>query len=433
MSLQPSRQPIFPQMGRSKLPSGWERVDQALEALKAGPPETVPRTPLARLEALRKSLGPLWGGRAAEVLELRPRAVAKFARADEVLLVRRPLEQATALGVARARAARIVARLGPGAGVLDATAGLGADACALAAAELAVVAGELDPELIPLLRHNLGLVDAAARVVRADAARPAVRADVFLADPDRRDGAGRRQGHPESWSPPLSVLLGAAGRFRAACLELAAGTKPAFDLELPAAHSLSWTSLAGELKELTLWCGELAGEERREARVLAPDGSEACLEGRADRPVPRAAPVDPAAGSAPWWIGELDPAVLQSGLAGALLGTPPLAGAGLGFLGEDAGYIAGAELPPSPFYRRFRVLGSAPLDRKRVRRLLAEHDVGPLTVKKRALSEGSRELERRLRGTGRHPGLIVATALPEGRRAFLVEAVEDRDSILPAP
>jgi hypothetical protein len=131
------------------------------------------------------------------------------------------------------------------------------------------------------------------------------------------------------------------------------------------------------------------------------------------------AALDPEAARAVRWIAEPDPAVVRSGLLGLLARRE-----GLAPLGPRLAYLGGAHAPRSPLVSGYRVLGSAPLDRRRVRALLAAHGVGPLTVKKRGHPDPADALARRLRGAGEAPGLLVVARLARGHHAFLVEPAD---------
>ena len=349
--------------------------------------------------------------RAAELHELRARAKRRLGDDRLGFLTRKGVEQASALPVARSRARRIASRAGAGI-VLDATCGVGSDALALLDAGLACVAADRDWTALRCARANLVRAGHAGRVVLADALRPAVRAEWLVADPDRRAG-GARSRDPERASPPLGRLLAVARRFRGACVKL----PPAFDPgplegELEGA-SWQWVSSGGELAEVALWLGELAGPARREALALGPRGEESRLSG----PLATVAPLEPDAARRVAWLAEPDPAVIRSGLVGRLaadVGMAPLA-PGIAYLGGDA-------RPSSPLLRAWRVLGTAPLDRRRVRELLRQHDVGPLTVKKRGHPDPAAALERRLRGPGSRRGLLAVTRLERGHLALLLAA-----------
>ena len=334
-------------------------------------------------------------------------------------LTEKGLQQASAELVARWRAQRIVERA-PNGVVLDATCGIGADSCALGLAGARVVSADLDPESACFARANLEHHGLRAEVLRADANAPAARADLLLLDPDRRS-AGRRDLDPERWSPPLSRALELAARFSGACLKLAPGLDAQLLVEAERAHleatrprRREWLSRAGELVELCLWTGELAGPDpaERQATRLDADGRVHVLRGAPGSI--QALTTDEAADIR--WLADPDPAVIRAGLLEVLA-----AQHGLAPLASRIAYLGGATRPASPFLRVWRVLGSAALDPRRVRALLAEHAVGPVQVRKRGHPDRPEALERRFRGRGPRRGELVIARLERGHRAFLVE------------
>ena len=406
----------------AKKPLSSQVVD-ALAALEPG------LDPLQAVERLRRLLAPEEARAAALLLELRARAEGKLANASELFLTRKGLEQATDYRVAALRAATIAER-GGGRWVFDATAGVGSDTRALAAIGLRVLGSDLDPETARCAAANLGL-DLDVVILRADALGPPLRdpsGGLLVLDPDRRPpgakqihGAGVRAGHPDRWSPPLGASLEIAARFAGATLKLPPATDPEripIDPGLP--HAWRWVSLGGELKELGLMLGCLAsGAAPREALVLDNAGKPTRLAGE-----PRTCPpLDDAGAAATPWLLDPDPAVIRSGLLGNLaeeLGAQPLH-ARMAYLGAE-------ERPETGLGRAYRVLGSTPLDPRRVRSMLAEHDVGGLTVKKRGHAESAETLAARLRGKGSRRGLLLVARLERGHRAYLVEPTGAEDS-----
>ena len=377
--------------------------------------------PLQVASRLRTLLSPELAREAAALLDLRRRARERLPRAAELDLHRQGLEQATDQRVSRVRARRIAAWIrdqAPRAWVLDATAGIGGDSMVLLEEGVArLVAADRVPRTLAALVHNLSRIDPCARVVCMDASRPALRPDFVLLDPDRR-ASGRRSGEPERWSPAWQEVLRWLRSVRGACVKLA----PAVDvdrLELPAdlPRSFEWTSLRGELKEVALWTGELA-REAREITVVRRDG-EAITWSASPTPVPA---LDERAAHAVRWIHDPDPTVVRSGLLGALARIERLSP-----LAPDLAYLGGEHASRSAFLRAYRVLGSAPLDRRRVRELLQRHDVGPLVVKKRGHPDDAATLARRLRGRGSKQGLLLVARLLEAHRAYLVRSCREVD------
>lgn len=366
---------------------------------------------LSAATELRRSLDPETARLAAQQLELRRRAAGRFHVSGRILLTPAGLEQATHRLVARDRARRVAARH-PSARVLDATAGLGGDSIALAEAGLRVVGADLDPVHARMLRWNLVQAGVAPWVVRADARAPAARADVYLADPGRREGDRRPRLEPGRWLPPLEDVLEVARGFRSACIKL----PPHLPLErvggIDRPHSWSWVSLGGDLRELTLWLGELAAEEPRQAVRLEADGGRTELSGDAAGG-PAAGVADPDQGD---WITEPDPAVSAAGLVDRLAER-----LGLARLDREESYLLGRRPDLEAPLRSWPVLDRCSLDPRRVRRMLAAHDVGELVVKKRSHPDSSATLERRFKSRGRRRGRILVARTRDGYRAHLIE------------
>ena len=91
---------------------------------------------------LRRALGDELGRQAAELYELRRRAVRKLGSECVPFLTRKGLEQATAPALAANRAWRIASQSSQ---IWDATCGIGLDSLALARVRVLAVASDLDP------------------------------------------------------------------------------------------------------------------------------------------------------------------------------------------------------------------------------------------------------------------------------------------------
>jgi hypothetical protein len=393
---------------------GRARIELALAELGEG------ADGLAAAEALRRALPPELSRAATELRELRRRAAPRFERAERMWFTPRGLEQASRGAVAERRAARIE-ELGGGRVVVDATAGIGADALALARRGLLAAAVERDRRTALCARWNLEASGLPARVVRADATRPAVRAPLVLVDPDRRAEGGRSL-DPERWSPAWPAVLALLEGAEGGCVKLPPGLDPeALELPEDRPSGLEWLSFGGKLAELTLWTGALAPQDGapRSAVRMRPDGSEVCLAGS-----PAAAPVlghEEAEAAA--WIAEPDPAVVRAGLLGALSGA-----LGLRALGARLAWLGGAE-PPSEdptlgLVRVRRVLDRAKADPRHVRRMLARHDVGEVAVTRRGHPDAPEVLARRFRGKGTRRGDLLVGRLERGHLAWLVEGTD---------
>ena len=384
---------------------------------------------LALAEWLRKRLPGELARRAAALHILRLRSLTRFDGDFLPYLNAKGLEQATPQAVAEARARQIAAKLG-NAACWDATCGIGADSVALLRAGVRLLSSDLDPENCRFTRANLEAQagrgrlgsDRRAWTLRADATGAAVRADLVLLDPDRRAG-GNRSLDPRTWSPSLEVALEVGLGRAGACLKLA----PGLDLERlgpvlePLARariavSWEWTSWRGSLCELTLWLGALAREgdrgHLRHVCAIDREGGEQRVSGE-----PTSCAALEAGGLCELrYLAEPDPALIRSGLLGWLAQR-----SGMAPIAPRCAYLGGSEPASSKLLHCWKILGSTTLDRKRVRALLGEHDIGPITVKKRGHPNSAEELEARFRGPGREPGLLAVARLEQGHIAFLLE------------
>ena len=361
---------------------------------------------------LRKVLGPEQALAATEQHSLRRKAFLQRGNRDFKLLTRKGLEQATHPMVAAWRA-RELSKISPGGSFWDATCGLGADSIALAQAGMTVVSSDLDTRTAHCAAYNLSEAEGLTGntlVLSCDATEGAVKASGMLIDPDRRT-AGRRRLNPAAWSPSLDQCLKLLGQVEIGCVKLAPALEP--NEEILSQGTLCWVSLERELKEVTLFTG-LARAESPERRVVALslDGGKATLAG-----VPiTLAPMDPGKVGDIGWLANPDPALLRSGLLefeAKRHGMLPLA--------PQLAWLGGHERPSSPFLKARQVLGSTQADPRRVRKMLAEHDVGPLEIWKRGHPDPAEVLARRFRGRGSRRAILAIGRLEQGHQAWLLD------------
>lgn len=348
------------------------------------------------------------GGLVATVLEqarLRSRARAKFGDfADRMLFTPAGLEQSTRLRVAALHAGRFA-----GAGidvVADLGCGIGADAMALAALDLGVVAVERDEVTAAVAAFNLAPFPS-ARVELGDAedADLAGVGGVWL-DPARRDGATRLT-DPADWSPSLDWAFDLAQR-------IPTGIKlgPGIDRDLiPESSEAQWISVDREVVELVLWSGPLArAGVRRSALVLGASGV-AELTASDDSP-------DTDTGDLDEYLLEPDGAVIRARLIGDLARTHSGR-----MLDPTIAWITTPERPETPFGQAFRVVERLPLDVKTLKRELAARGVGTLEIKKRGVDIDPAEFRRKLALAGDASATLVLTRIAGARTAILVERV----------
>jgi SAM-dependent methyltransferase len=333
---------------------------------------------LACATALRKAHPPEVARAALEMVLLRAKARAKFARADALFFTREALEQATAEAVARHRARR----LAPFGRVADLCCGIGGDALALAEAGATVDAVDTDELRLAMCAANAAALGFAARVrcVPGDAlAVPLPEARAAFADPNRR-AAGRRFLNPEQYAPALGALRARFAPGFPLAVKVAPGIAHA---DIPADAEAEFVSLNGELKECVLWFGALRAHERR-ATVL-PSGE--ALAGA------------PAAGGDVAPLGAVlldpDPAVARAELVPLLADR-----VGARAIDEQVQLLTTSADPRTPFARAFAVECAEPFNVGRLRAYFRARRVGRVTIVKRGSPADADDVMKKLKLEG---------------------------------
>jgi len=337
---------------------------------------------------------------------LRAKARVKFGDfAGRMLFTPEGLEQATRLSVASLHAGRFA-----GAGidvVADLGCGIGADALAMAALDLGVLAVERDELTAAVASFNLAPF-AAARVELGDAATTDLTGvgGVWL-DPARRAG-GRRLDNPAEWSPRLDWAFALAET-------LPTGIKlgPGLDRSLlPADGEAQWVSVDGEVVELAVWSGVLARPGVGRAALVLRSGSAAELTAARDS-------ADAEVGALGEYLLEPDGAVIRARLIGDLARSLP--GDGGRMLDSTIAWITSDSPPDTPFGAGFRVLDRFPLDVKTLKKELAARGIGALEIKKRGVDVDPAEFRARLSLKGDATATLILTRVAGARVAMLAE------------
>lgn len=333
---------------------------------------------------------------------LRERARAKFGDlAEGMAFTDTGLEQATRLVVAARHAARYrdagIER------VADLTAGIGADAMALAAAGIAVMAFEQDEATALVADHNLRHWEHAV-VVHGDSLASVAQCDVdaVFADPARRTDRGRRH-DPRDYTPPLDVVLALRDQFPALGLKLGPGAPR--DTAPPDAEA-EWLSIDGDVVELGVWCGPLATASVRRATVVR-GGVEASIED---------AGTVAEVGVINDYLIEPDGAVVRSGLVGEIA-----AAVDGSLLASDVAYVTAAVPFTGVAATSYRVVDQLPFSVKGLRAYLRERSVGTLEIKKRGIAVTPEQLRPQLRLRGDESATVALTRVGGEPRAIVLE------------
>jgi SAM-dependent methyltransferase len=374
-----------------------------------------------QVSALRKA------GHSAELVaavltqsRLREKARAKFgAFADRLLYTPAGLEQATRLKVAAMHAGRFRdaglgeagSRSGSGSGrIADLGCGIGADALALAALDLPVIAVERDEVTAAIATYNLAGFPS-AEVALGDAETfPLDSVDAVYLDPARRTGGTKntsRLTRPEDYSPSVDFAFALAER-------LPTGIKlgPGFDRSLiPAAAEAQWVSVDGQVVEMGLWFDALARPGIRRSALVVDESGAAEITAESDSP-------DVPTRHLGEYLYEPDGAVIRARLIGALAER-----LGAGMLSRDIAYLTGDDLVATPFAAAFRVRERLPAGEAQLKKALRERRIGTLEIKKRGIDVDPATLRTRLALKGPEAATLILTRVGGAHEALLVDRV----------
>lgn len=329
---------------------------------------------------------------------LRNAARTKFSRADHMLLDRIGLEQATDEIVAAHKARRFA-----GAGrIADLCCGIGGDAIALSGVA-PVSAVDLSGPRATMAEHNAAAYGRRIEGVIGDVELTHPDADAAHVDPDRR-AAGRREHDVEQGSPNLVVLELLIHRYQHTAVKLSPGAS--FD-RLPFDAEIELISHRGNCKQAVAWTGRFISAHRR-ATVL-PEGETLSAESPADLAWPAPGVLRPGD-----YLLEPDPAVIRANLVGVLARQ-----AGASPIDRRIAWLVREQPVETPFARAFRVLDVVAFNEKRLRHWLAAHDIGSLEIKTRGVAIRPEDLARRLKPSGRTPGVLLVTRLADKPTAIL--------------
>jgi hypothetical protein len=336
---------------------------------------------------------------------LRSRAAAKFGPfAERMLFTEAGLEQATRLKVAALHAGRF-----QGAGltsIADLGCGIGADALAIAALDIGVLAVEKDEVTAALAAFNLAPWSN-ARVEHADATEVDLTGiDGAYLDPARRDGA-RRLNNPSDWTPSLDFAFDLASRYPT-------GIKlgPGIDRDLiPDDAEAQWVSVDHDVVELGLWFGALARPGIRRAALVITAAGAAELTASEDSD-------DAEVGELGEYIYEPDGSVIRARLIGDLARQ-----LNARMLSDSIAYLTADTAVATPFATCFRVLDSFPYDEKRLKKELATRGVGTLEIKKRGIDVDPAQLRKKLSLKGKASATVILTRVAGRHTALLCERV----------
>jgi hypothetical protein len=340
---------------------------------------------------------------------LRARAVEKFGDfAAGMLFTPDGLEQATRLPIAARHAQRYAA-----AGVTlvhDLGCGLGSDAMALSALDVAVHAVDADPATARVaavnLRHWTTATVECRQAEDVDLGTVGSAPVGAWLDPARRvsgvaDARGRtkRVFSLDAISPSWEHVQRVARQVPATGAKLSPSMPHG---AVPAGTEAQWTSWHGEVLECAVWWGPLVTTAGRTAAVCTSTSISVVTQADARPALDH--PGLTSVHDVGEWLYEPDRAVIRAGLTGALVAAVDGAE-----LATGVGYVTASGAHELPWARRYRVVEAMPLSTKRLARWLRDHGHDRVTIKKRGVTLDPDVLRRQLKMTGRGKGGSEAT------------------------
>lgn len=329
--------------------------------------------------------------------ELRRRARAKFALAEEMLFTREALEQATHEEVARYHASRFPAS----AVVADLTAGIGADLVALARHGARAEGFELDQERAEYARWNLRVHGVEADVRVEDSTSAVGEFEYAFADPARRVD-NRRTLDPAEFSPNPSELAESMQALVLGGLKLSPLLPDEFLEGL--GGRLEFVSYGAECKEALVWLGEV--EVGRQA-VHVESGQ--VLQALEDPPVTDE-PGD--------FFFEADPAAVRAHCLATLCEEFDLEA-----LADTNGYLTGSAPAASPFLKGYRVLYHGRADEKETLVALRKLDAAAPELKQRGTKLDLQALAKKFKLSGQRQVYVAVWAVEQKLKHTVLERI----------
>ncbi len=337
----------------------------------------------------------------------------KFPRAHLMKFSREGLAQASSKYVAEYRTWKMRSALSKIERSLDVCCGIGGDTIAMAT-RWKVVAVEKDKATLEMARHNVTVYDLEDKVdfIQGDCVKllddkefieNVKDVDCIFFDPSRRSGEERTV-KTEEYEPPLSFVEKLRTISPSICVKISPGTDLA-RIELDC--DIEVVSYKGEVKEVMLWFGDFKGSSywNRTLATKLPEGITRIKE--EDGPdIPRSAPCR--------YLYEPDPAFIKARMSEDLAKE-----FGLSLVNSKIAYLTGDERVETPLLKRYlvkRVLGP---ELGAINTALSELGIGRVDFKARGVKIDLRTIHRKVRGKGRHKGLVIFTKIDARDQAII--------------
>lgn len=347
-----------------------------------------------------------------DLVHFRTRGRDKFPRASKMRFTRDGLAMASGKAVAEYRTWRIRERLGSVNKVLDVGAGIGGDTIAMAL-RWKVVSVENDPEMLDILKHNIGVYGVEGNVtiiegditelVHSDDFKEKITGiDTIFYDPSRRNESGRTV-KTEDYTPPLDFVNELIELCPNLCVKISPGTeiqRIRYDCDIEV------VSNRGKVKEVVLWFGGLKQNLDKTTKFATKLPEKITMERVEGLKIKQT--------DLQGYLYEPDPAFIKGWLVDTLASEY-----GLTRIHPTIAYLTGDTYERTPLLKPYKVLSVTDNSPEKISNALREFGIGMIDFKGRGVKVDLRTIHKEIRGKGRGKGLVVFTKIGEKDKAII--------------
>lgn len=347
-----------------------------------------------------------------DLVHFRTRGRDKFPRASKMRFTREGLAMASGKAAAEYRTWKIRSRLGSVNKVLDVGAGIGGDTIAMAL-RWKVISVENDPEMVELLKHNIGVYGVVENVtiiegditelIQSDEFKETLSdLDAIFYDPSRRNDAGRTV-KTEEYTPPLDFVI----ELQKICPNLCVKISPGTDIQrIRYDCDIEVISNRGRVREVVLWFGGLKQSPDKHTKFATKLPEKITVE--------RIEGLKTKETDIQTFLYEPDPAFIKGWLVDTLAAKYELTR-----IHPTLAYLTGSNLERTPLLKPYRVLSVVDNSPELISKTLGEFGIGMIDFKARGVKVDLRTIHKEIRGNGRGKGLVVFTKIGEKEKAVI--------------
>ena len=347
-----------------------------------------------------------------DLVHFRTRGRDKFPRASKMRFTRDGLAMASGKAVSEYRTWKIRERLGSVSKVLDVGAGIGGDTIAMAL-RWKVFSVENDPEMVEILKHNIGVygVEENVTIIEGDITELVQSEefkenmgdlDAIFYDPSRRNEEGRTV-KTEEYTPPLDFVK----ELQKLCPNLCVKISPGTDIQrIRYDCDIEVVSNRGSVKEVILWFGGLKQSPDKHTKLATKLPEKITME-RVEGLKTRETDMQD-------YLYEPDPAFIKGWLVDTLAAEFDLTR-----IHPTLAYLTSSNRVRTPLLKPYRVLSVTENSPELISKALKELGIGMIDYKARGVKVDLKTIHKQIRGKGRDKGLVVFTKIGDKEKAVI--------------